>query len=104
AEIIEDEQRAPAQPVRQQDRAVRLAPAQRRGADRAHAEPAPLRARPTIVETGEPGVEIARHRDLASPALVATPAEARQIVADRAQRIGAIVPDVAPAVAVEIHR
>src|SRR6266536_2611630 len=50
AEIVEDAQRAATQTVGQQERTVRLASGERRGADGTHAEPAPFRARPAVVE------------------------------------------------------
>src|SRR5260370_1354806 len=75
AEIVVDEERGAADPVGQNQRGGGLAAGKLGGADRAHTEPAPFLRRTLIFEPGEPAVEIARHGDLAAPALLAAPAE-----------------------------
>src|SRR5438045_3056999 len=100
--IVVDEQRRAARTVGQHQRSVRLATGQRCRTGATHAEPHPLRDRAPGVLPGHSLVEIARQDDLAPPALLAAPSEPRNIVGDRTEHIGAVGPDVATAVAVEI--
>src|SRR5580700_5285351 len=101
-EVIKDQQRGAARPVRQNERRFRLLPGQRHRPGGAHTEPGPLRDWPAALRPGQAFVEIARQDDLAAPALVAAPAEPRDVVGDRAQDIRPVVPDVAVTIAVEI--
>ena len=52
----------------------------------------------------ELSIEPGRQHDLPSPALAAAPAQARDEIGDRGQRVGPVVPDVLAAVAVVIDR
>src|SRR5260221_903077 len=101
-EVVEDQQRGAARTVGQDQGGVRLMPGQRYRAGGAHAEPGPIRDRPAALRPSQALVKIARPNDLPAPALVAMPAEPRDVVGDRTQDVGPVSPDVAAAIAVEI--
>src|SRR5215472_595218 len=102
AEIIVNEKSGPARTIRHDERSSPLARRQRAAAA-ADTEPAPLVGRPLHLETGEAGVKASGQHDLPAPALAAVPAKPCKIIGYRGEHVGAVVPDIAPAVAVVIH-
>src|SRR5215831_2777654 len=102
AEIVVDKKGWTAHAVRHNQRSFAFAPGKGAGINATHPKTGPFPGRSLDLKAGEARVKARRQRDQPPPALAAAPAQPCDKIRDRRQDVGAVVPDIAPAISIVI--